>query len=216
MAKDDLGGKIKEQPNAESPASLGDSKSSASKKQQQQQQQKQQQQQQQQQQQAAPPPPQEDPQPQSSKKPPASEADTSSKHEEEALAWKKDYMYLSAEFENYKKQVFKERAHAREYAHQHLAYDILGCLDSLEKSRSLSQDENFQKGMDLILKQFLTTLEKFNVTRIKTEGASFDPELHEALSSLPSDRPGLIVEELRAGYKIHDLVLRPSQVIVGK
>ena len=145
----------------------------------------------------------------------AQEIEPKSDVQDEQSEWEKKYTYLYAEFENFKKHVFKEKAQQRKYGHQAFAKELLNALDSLEKSKEVTKDKTFRRGIDLILKQFHQAFEKFGVVKIKSINQKFDADIHESLSTVPSETPGIVVNEIRSGYKIYDFVLRPSQVVVG-
>ena len=123
---------------------------------------------------------------------------------------------IVAEFENYKKRSGKER----EMLYNSLLADIvssfLPVIDNLEKAaEAKTEDENYKQGLELVLKQFKDVLAKFGVEEIKTVGETFDPEVHEAVSSVQDDTKGEkeIVQEFRKGYKIGTKVIRHSMVI---
>ncbi len=125
---------------------------------------------------------------------------------------------IMAEFENYKKRSNKER----EMLYNSLLADIvssfLPVIDNLEKALSVeTQDENYKQGIELVLKQFKDVLAKFGVEEIKTVGETFDPEVHEAVSSIQDETKGEkeIVQEFRKGYKIGTKVVRHSMVVVA-
>lgn len=125
---------------------------------------------------------------------------------------------VMAEFENYKKRSSKER----EMLYNSLVADIvssfLPVIDNLEKATDAkTEDENFRQGLELVLKQFKEVLTKFGVEEIKTVGETFDPEVHEAVSSVQDDALGekIIKEEFRKGYKIGTKVIRHSMVVVA-
>lgn len=125
---------------------------------------------------------------------------------------------IMAEFENYKKRSSKER----EMLYNSLLADIvssfLPVIDNLEKAAAAeTEDENYKQGLELVLKQFKDVLTKFGVEEIKTVGETFDPEVHEAVSSIQDESKGEkeIVQEFRKGYKIGTKVIRHSMVIVA-
>ena len=125
---------------------------------------------------------------------------------------------IMAEFENYKKRSNKER----EMLYKSLLADIvssfLPVIDNLEKPLcGETQDENYKQGIELVLKQFKDVLAKFGVEEIKTVGETFDPEVHEAVSSIQDETKGEkeIVQEFRKGYKIGTKVVRHSMVVVA-
>jgi len=125
---------------------------------------------------------------------------------------------IMAEFENYKKRSGKER----EMLYNSLLADIvssfLPVIDNLEKAaEAKTEDENYKQGLELVLKQFKDVLTKFGVEEIKTVGETFDPEVHEAVSSVQDDTKGEkeIVQEFRKGYKVGTKVIRHAMVVVA-
>ncbi len=140
----------------------------------------------------------------------------------EAEKFKNEYLYLMAEFENYKKNVIKERSDMRKYGSERLVVEILNGLDLLDKAleSNLSADtlESFRKGIELTSSHFKTMLQKFGVEELPAKGAAFDPTMHEALSSEETrDVPsGHISQVYRKPYKLHERVIRPGQVVVAR
>jgi len=125
---------------------------------------------------------------------------------------------VMAEFENYKKRSGKER----EMLYNSLLADIvssfLPVIDNLEKAaEAKTEDENYKQGLELVLKQFKDVLTKFGVEEIKTVGETFDPEVHEAVSSIQDETKGEkeIVQEFRKGYKVGIKVIRHAMVVVA-
>ena len=125
---------------------------------------------------------------------------------------------IMAEFENYKKRSGKER----EMLYNSLLADIvssfLPVIDNLEKAaEAKTEDENYKQGLELVLKQFKDVLTKFGVEEIKTVGETFDPEVHEAVSSIQDEtkREKEIIQEFRKGYKIKTKVIRHAMVVVA-
>ena len=128
------------------------------------------------------------------------------------------YKRILAEFENFKKRSGKER----EILYNSILSDVvevmLPILDNLENAAKVeTKDEEYKKGVELVLKQFRDTLASKGVEEIKTIGEKFDPELHEAVSSIQDDTKGEqeIVQEYRKGYKIGSKVIRHSMVVVA-
>lgn len=125
---------------------------------------------------------------------------------------------IMAEFENYKKRSSKER----EMLYNSLLADIISSflpiIDNLEKAvDAKTEDEGYKKGVELVLKQFLDTFKSLGVEQIEAVGKTFDPEVHEAVSSIQDEEKGEkeIVQEYRKGYKIGTKVIRHSMVIVA-
>ena len=123
---------------------------------------------------------------------------------------------VQADFENYKKRTEKQQEDFRTYASKEILKEILPLLDSFELAlKHTDKLEDFLKGMELIYVQFKDILKSQGVERIKAE--KFDPHLHEALLQEESDKEeGTILEELQAGYKMKDQVLRHTKVKVAK
>ena len=125
---------------------------------------------------------------------------------------------IMAEFENYKKRSSKERDMLYNSILADVISDFLPVIDNLEKAAEVeTKDENYKQGLELVLKQFKDVLTKFGVEEIKTVGETFDPELHEAVSSIQDDTKGEkeIVQDFRKGYKIGTKVIRHSMVVVA-
>jgi len=125
---------------------------------------------------------------------------------------------LMAEFDNYKKRSSKEK----EMLYNTLLGDIvttfLPVLDNLEKAANAeSKDEAYKQGINLVIKQFKDVFKSNGVEEIETIGKTFDPEVHEAVSSMQDETKGEkeITAELRKGYKIGNKVIRHAMVIVA-
>ena len=128
------------------------------------------------------------------------------------------YKRILAEFENYKKRSAKERENLYNSILSDVVEVMLPILDNLENAVKVeTKDEEYKKGIELVLKQFQDTLKAKGVEEIQTVGETFDPELHEAVSSVQDDTKGEkeIVQEYRKGYKIDTKVIRHSMVVVA-
>ncbi len=128
------------------------------------------------------------------------------------------YKRVLAEFENHKKRSQKERDNLYNMILADIIGNILPILDNLENAVKVeTKDEELKKGIELVLKQFQDTLKAKGVEEIKTVGETFDPELHEAVSSIQDETKGEkeIVQEYRKGYKIGTKVIRHSMVVVA-
>ncbi len=128
------------------------------------------------------------------------------------------YKRLMAEFDNYKKRSAKEREGLYNSLMADIITSLLPTLDNLEKAANAkTEDENYKQGVELVLKQFTDTLNALGVKEIETVGTTFNPEFHEAVSSVQDDELGEkeIKEEFRKGYKIGDKVIRHSMVVVA-
>ncbi len=160
----------------------------------------------------------------------AIENDTPERQLEDALAdaaEQKDHFFrVSAEFENYKKRMMRDRGTAMKYAGEPFLREILPTIDNLE--RAIAQGESggvdaeqelssLLEGVQLTLKSLVTTLEKFEVRPITSVGEVFDPTNHEALTMEPSDTvpASHILNEFEKGYQYKDRLLRAAKVIVS-
>lgn len=128
------------------------------------------------------------------------------------------YKRMMAEFDNYKKRSSKERDAMYHSLVADIVTSLLPILDNLEKAvNTNTQDEGYKQGVEMVLKQFMDTLANLGVEVIPTVGQVFNPEYHEAVSSVQDDELGeqIIKEEFRKGYKIGDRVIRHSMVVVA-
>lgn len=128
------------------------------------------------------------------------------------------YKRILAEFENFKKRSSKERESLYNSILSDVVEVILPVVDNLENAAKVeTADEEYKKGVELVLKQFKDVLAAKGVEEIKTVGETFDPELHEAVSSIQDENLGEkeIAGEYRKGYKIGSRVIRHSMVVVA-
>ena len=135
--------------------------------------------------------------------------------------FKNDYLYLRAEFDNYKKHVIKERADLMKYGSEGLILAMVSLLDNFERALETKvSPENLKtyvEGVEMTAKEFRSTLAKFGAAPVESIGKTFDPAIHEAIGSEPTKefKPGTVTRVLKKPYKLHDKVLRPGQVIVA-
>ena len=129
------------------------------------------------------------------------------------------YLYLYAEFDNFKKRALKERSDLMKFGWENVARDLLLVLDNIDRALQhapTSTEKNFMNGLQMVQQQFRDALIKQGVQKIDVEKKAFDPHIHEAVGQLPSELPaGTIVKEETAGYLLHGRLLRPSRVIVS-
>jgi molecular chaperone GrpE len=129
------------------------------------------------------------------------------------------YLYLYAEMENLKKRVAKERSDLLRYGWEPVARDLLQTVDNLERALAHvppGSDAAFVNGLNLILNEFKTTLNRQGIQHVETHQRAFDPNFHEAVGQEPSDQPeGTIVKEHVRGYTLHGRLLRPARVVVS-
>jgi len=148
------------------------------------------------------------------------EAEASDKARCEELLDK--YLRLQAEFDNYKKRSFRERAEFIKFANEGLILELVGILDNFELGvRSAEQKKDFDllhQGVDMISKQLHSLLESKGLVRIKSKGEKFDPHKHEALEVIEDEKvkDDTVVEELQPGYTLNGRILRPAKVKVAR
>jgi molecular chaperone GrpE len=128
----------------------------------------------------------------------------------------------SAEFDNFRKRIDRERQALAEAAAADLIEELLPLVDNLERALKVEAGsegaETYRRGVDLIHQQLLELLRKRGVRPIEVNGAQFDPHYHQAVSHEPAPgrRDGEIIEEFQRGYMLGDRLLRPSMVKVAK
>ncbi len=128
----------------------------------------------------------------------------------------------TAEFDNYRKRIERERQQVTESAAADLIAELLPLVDDLE--RALRADpgtdgaDAYRRGVELIHRQLLELLRKRGVREIDAVGADFDPHFHQAVSHEAAEgrRDGEVIEEFRRGYMLGDRLLRPAMVKVAK
>ena len=142
-----------------------------------------------------------------------------------ALAASEDrYHRVHADFENIKKRLEKEKYQALEYSNEKFAKDLIPVLDALEgaikakdaEAEPASLLEKVSEGVELTMKQFLSTLEKHGVTPVG-EDEPFDPNIHHAVQQMdsPDHESGEIVSTFQKGYKYKERTLRDAMVIIA-
>jgi molecular chaperone GrpE len=148
-----------------------------------------------------------------------------------ALQRERDDLYdrllrTTAEFDNYRKRVERERREWSEAAAADVIRELLPALDDFERALSTPLDAGagpealarYRDGVDLIRRQLMDVLRRYGVEPFDTVGRDFDPEWHEAVTTEPADgyRDGEVTLELRRGYRIGQRLLRPAMVKVAK
>lgn len=143
------------------------------------------------------------------------------KLQEEVSKWKNEYLYLRAEFENYKKNALKERSDLIKYGSERLSKDILDVVDNFDRAldAAASSDnlESFKTGMAMTSKELKDTLLKHGISEIPSLGQPFNPQFFEAISSEanPDFTDGAISKIFKKAYKMHDKIIRMGQVVVN-
>lgn len=124
----------------------------------------------------------------------------------------------AAEFDNYKKRTEKEKLFTAEYAKATVLKQFLPIIDNVGRADcSVGDTADYAKGLEMIIKQFMETINKSGLVEIGEKGEKFDPNIHEAVMHIESDdfEENTVSEVLQKGYKIGDTVLRPAMVQVA-
>ena len=145
------------------------------------------------------------------------------KAQEEIAELKDRWLRSVAEFENYRKRTLKERAELILNGGEKFITSILPVLDDMERAiengTKTDDPEVLREGMTLIYQKFMKTLESQGVSKIDTENADFDTDVHEAVAMVPGmgdDKKGKVIDCLQQGYKLNDKVIRHAKVAVGQ
>ena len=145
--------------------------------------------------------------------------------EVEALQRERDDYYdrllrKTAEFDNYRKRIERERQQVTEAAAADLIDELLPLIDDMERALKADAESGdaYRRGVELIHKQMMDLLRKRGVRPIDALGADFDPHYHQAVAYEPAGgrREGEVIEEFRRGYRLGDRLLRPAMVKVAK
>ena len=140
-----------------------------------------------------------------------------------AEAERDEYLELArrtqADFENYRKRAVKEMAAAGARAKVGLVRDLLPVVDNLERALESAEDSDsgLAKGVRLVLSELQGVLAREGVEALEPAGESFDPTVHEALSTRAEDgaEPGVVLDVVEKGYRMSDTVIRPARVVVS-
>lgn len=142
--------------------------------------------------------------------------------QEAAEKAKNDFLYLRAEFENYKKHAIRERSEAQKYGAERLLNEVLGVLDNFDRALSFKitpdNQATYVQGVEMTATELRTLLTRNGISEVPCEGMPFDPLMHEALSAEASSTipSGHIVRVFKKAYKLHDKLIRPAQVVVAQ
>ena len=128
-----------------------------------------------------------------------------------------------ADLENIKRRSEKDLQNAHKFGIEKFARELLPVADSLELGLSVEtagspEVQKLREGMELTLKQLLSSLEKFNVVQVNPEGEKFNPEWHQAMAMQPTDEvePNTVLKVYQKGYLLSDRLLRPAMVVVAQ
>lgn len=134
------------------------------------------------------------------------------------------WLRAAADLENYKKRAQREREETVKYGNERLLKDFLPVIDDLELAVGAAERaddkekaaDQLTDGVRLVLKKFVSQLEKHGVTTFEAVGEAFDPNLHEAVQQMNSDmEAGKVFQQLQRGFKLSERLLRPAMVVVS-
>ena len=130
-----------------------------------------------------------------------------------------DLKRVAADFENYRKRVARDQEGLFARAHERLVKELLPVLDDLERALEAAaqhEEAKLEEGVRLVHRELVEALAREGLVEVETDG-QFDPHVHEALVSQPSEQEdGSVIEVLQKGYRLGDRVLRPARVVVSQ
>ena len=149
------------------------------------------------------------------------EVDPLEKAKKEVEELKKQLLYKTAEFENYRKRTLKEKAELILNGGEKTIAAILPVLDDFERAiADKSEDPKvIKEGVQMIFNKFTKTLEGLGVKKIETTDKDFDVDYHEAIAMVPGmgdDKKGKVIDCVQTGYMLNDKVIRHAKVAVGQ
>ncbi|MDE0826722.1 MAG: nucleotide exchange factor GrpE [Akkermansiaceae bacterium] len=135
--------------------------------------------------------------------------------------WKEAAVRATADLDNYRKRMAREKTDLIRYSNQSLLEELLPLLDNFEMGlQAAAQDEGSMifQGMQMVKKQLDDFLTSQGVEEVPAEGVAFDPNVHEAVSQEKTTDAecGAVLHVLRRGYRMNDRLLRPANVVVAK
>ncbi len=143
---------------------------------------------------------------------------------EKALeAAKNETLRTLADSQNSRRRAEKDVAAAHKYALDKFVRELLPIVDNLERALELDQDKDtveksLIEGVQLTYRNFIDVLQKFAVEQISPQGEPFDPQLHQAVSTVeqPDSEPNTVINVMQKGYQLNGRLLRPAMVVVAK
>lgn len=152
----------------------------------------------------------------------ASAKKDSAQTEESQENWKEQFIRLAADFDNFRKRTQKEKSDLVRYGNETLLREILPIMDNFERAvehaKKASDVDSIRQGVEMILSQLHTTLERVGLTSKPSLAQPFDPMVHEAVSHVASEEhaPNTVIGEHQKAYFLHDRLIRPALVTVSK
>ena len=135
----------------------------------------------------------------------------------------KEYLFLMAEFDNYRKRTVKEKAELIKNGGEKAMLGLLPVIDDFERAIDAidksSDVEGLKEGVDLIYNKFMKYLESQQVKPMESTGTDFDADIYEAVTTFPApdeSMKGTVIDTVQKGYTINEKVLRHAKVVVGQ
>ncbi len=136
---------------------------------------------------------------------------------------KKEYLFLMADFDNFRKRTIRERSELIKNAAEKTLKDLLPIVDDFERGLEASKDAAAAKaihdGMELIYNKLIKHLGDNGVKAMESTGADFNADIHEAIATIPApdeSQKGKVIDTTQKGYTINDKVLRHAKVVVAQ
>lgn len=136
---------------------------------------------------------------------------------------KNEYLFLMAEFDNFKKRTMREKAEILKNGAENVLKGLLPIVDDFERGIDAIKDstdaDSVKEGMELIYNKFIKYLNQNGVKEIPTKDATFDVDVHEAIAIVPVEdeaQKGKIIDTIQKGYKLNDKVIRHAKVVVAQ
>lgn len=139
----------------------------------------------------------------------------------EALEEEKNkYLYLFAEFDNFKRRTSKERLELIQTAGKEVIISLLEVLDDADRAEAeLAKKGAVEEGVKLVFHKLRSTLQSRGLKVMETRGLEFDADKHEAITEIPApsaELKGKVMDEIEKGYLLNDKIIRFAKVVVGK
>jgi molecular chaperone GrpE len=140
----------------------------------------------------------------------------------EAARLKDQLLRLAADFDNFRKRSRREISDAERMAREDLLRELLPVFDNLDRASqhagAATDVQSLVDGITMVNRQFVDTLGRLGVERVKAVGVAFDPSVHEAVQQVETadQPPGVVCAEILAGYRFGERLIRPAMVVVAK
>ncbi|MDR2057352.1 MAG: nucleotide exchange factor GrpE [Dysgonamonadaceae bacterium] len=141
---------------------------------------------------------------------------------EKLTEWKDSYIRLMAEYDNYRKRTIKEKADLIKNGGEKVLMGLLPVIDDFQRAldtmNQATEPVAIKEGIDLIYNKFITYLQQNGVKPIESIGTLFDPDLYEAVATVPAqneEQKGTVIDNVQIGYTLNDKVIRHAKVVVA-